>query len=163
MRSLKKQIYTLEEYLELVYRSGEKIEFRDGHVFTPAGVSEARDRIQSNAHFFLRVKLQGKDRRVFLSNMRVEVPAYPPYRYADLSALRGDAEFKFLGKRQLLINPQMIVEILSDSTESFDRSFKFTYYKSVESFVEYVLIAQDRPRVSQFVKREVKRLAQPRF
>lgn len=154
MLSLKNQIYTLEEYLELDYNSEEKIEFWDGNVFTLAGVSEAHDRIQSNAHFFLRLKLQGRKCRVFLSDMRVDVPAYPPYRYPDLSALCGEAKFNQSGKQQLLANPSVIVEILSDSTADFDRGYKFTYYKSIESFNEYVLIAQDRPHVTQFIKQD---------
>ena len=154
MLSLKDQIYTLEEYLELDHHSEEKIEFWDGNVFTLAGVSETHDRIQSNAHFFLRLKLQSRKCRVFLSDMRVDVPAYPPYRYPDLSALCGEAKFNQLGKQQLLANPSVIVEILSDSTADFDRGYKFTYYKSIESFNEYILIAQDRPHVTQFIKQD---------
>ncbi|MDQ3087123.1 MAG: Uma2 family endonuclease [Acidobacteriota bacterium] len=152
MLSLEKQIYTLEEYLELDHESEERIEFWDGHVFTLAGASNNHDQIQSNAHFFLRLKLQGKPCRVFLSEMRVKVPEYPPYRYPDLSAICGQAIFEKLGKQELLVNPSLIMEILSDSTEAFDRSYKFTYYKSIESFTEYILIAQDRPHISQFVK-----------
>ena len=144
--------YTLEEYLELDHESEEKIEFWNGHVFTLAGASDAHDRIQGNLYFHLRTKLRGKTCRVFLSDMRVKVPAYPPYRYPDLSALCGKTEIEKLGKQDLLINPQLIVEILSDSTADFDRGYKFTYYKSIESFTEYILIAQDRPHVSQFVK-----------
>jgi Uma2 family endonuclease len=144
--------YTLEEYLELDHESEEKIEFWDGHIFTLAGASSIHDRIQSNAHFYLRLKLQGKSCRVFLSDMRLKVPEYPPYRYPDLSALCGEAIFEKLGRQELLVNPALIVEVLSDSTEAFDRSYKFTYYKSIPSFTEYILIAQDRPHVSQFVK-----------
>ena len=152
MLSLKNQIYTLEEYLELDHNSEEKIEFWDGNVFTLAGVSEIHDRIQGNGYFALRSKLKGKNCRVFLSDMRVDVPDYPPYRYPDLSALCGESKFKQLGKQQILANPSLIVEILSDSTADFDRGYKFTYYKSIVSFTEYVLIAQDRPHVTQFVK-----------
>ncbi len=144
--------YTLEQYLKLDHESEEKIEFWDGHVFTLAGASAAHDLIQSNVHFHLRTKLRGKTCRVFLSDMRVEVPAYPPYRYPDLSALCGKSEFKKLGKQDILTNPQMIVEILSDSTADFDQSDKFTYYKSIESFTEYILIAQHRAKVTQFIK-----------
>jgi Uma2 family endonuclease len=154
MRALQNQIYTLEEYLELDHNSEEKIEFWDGHVFTLAGVSEAHDRIQSNGHFYLRLKLRGRNCRVFLSDMRVKVPAYPPYRYPDLSALCGNPTFEMLGKQQMLVNPSLIIEILSDTTAEFDRGYKFTYYKSIESFTEYILIAQDRPHVSQFIKQE---------
>lgn len=152
MLSLKNQKYTLEEYVELDHNSEEKIEYWDGQVFTLAGVSEIHDRIQGNTYFAARSKLKGKDCRVFLSDMRVKVPAYLPYRYPDLSSLCGQAEFEKLGKQELLVNPSLIIEILSDSTAEFDRGYKFTYYKSIKSFVEYILIAQDRPHVSQFVK-----------
>jgi Uma2 family endonuclease len=144
--------YTLEDYLELDRTSEEKIEFWDGHVFTLAGASPNHNQIQSNLNFYLRLRLQGKNCRVYPSDMRVKVPEYLPYRYPDLSALCGEAKFENLGKQELLVNPSLIVEILSDSTETFDRSYKFTYYKSIETFVEYVLIAQDRPHVWQFVK-----------
>ncbi len=144
--------YTLEEYLELDHKSEEKIEFWDGHIFTLAGASEAHNQIQFNLILSLGNKLRGKGCRVFPSDMRVKVPAYLPYRYPDLSALCGKAEFEKFGKQELFVNPSLIVEVLSDSTEVIDRSYKFTYYKSIESFVEYILIAQDRPHVSQFVK-----------
>ena len=64
----------------------------------------------------------------------------------------GNPEIENIGGLELLINPQLIVEVLSDSTEGFDRGDKFSYYKSIESFTEYILIAQHRPHVLQFVK-----------
>ena len=152
MLSQKEAKYTLEEYLELDHNSEEKIEYWDGYVFTLAGGSQKHDQIQSNTHFALRTKLRGKPCRVFLSDMRLEVPDYPPYRYPDLSALCGTPIFRNLGKQDLLTNPSVIIEVLSDSTTDFDRGYKFTYYKSIESFTEYILIAQDRPHISQFVK-----------
>lgn len=152
MQPLKKQIYTLEEYLELDHRSEEKIEFWDGNIFTLAGASINHNRIQRNAIFALQSKLRGRRCEVFPSDTRIKVPAYLPYRYPDLSALCGEAKIETLGSQEMLVNPQLIVEILSDSTEVFDRGYKFTYYKSIESFTEYVLIAQDRAHVSQFVK-----------
>lgn len=147
-----KNKYTLEEYLELDHGNEEKLEFWDGYIFTLAGANNAHDQIQGNGHFYLRSKLQGKSCRVFLSEMRVDVPDYPPYRYPDLSALCGEANFIKLGKQEILTNPQVIIEILSDSTADFDRGYKFTYYKSIKSFIEYILIAQDRPHLSQFIK-----------
>jgi Uma2 family endonuclease len=154
MQPLKKQIYTLEEYLELDHESEEKLEFWDGHVFTLAGASANHNQIQVNALVALRNKLRGRECRVFPSDMRVGVPAYPPYRYPDLSALCGSAVIETLGKQDIFVNPQLIVEILSDSTAYFDRGYKFTYYKSIESFTEYILIAQDRPHVTQFIKQD---------
>lgn len=147
-----KHKYSLEEYLELDHQSEEKIEYWDGHVFTLAGASANHNRIQSNLNFYLRLQLRGRKCEVFPSDMRVKVPAYPPYRYSDLSVLCGTAEFENLGKQDLLVNPQLLVEVSSDSTVDFDYSYKFTYYKSIPNFTEYVLIAQNRPHVSQFVK-----------
>lgn len=154
MLAIKNQIYTLEEYLELDHASEEKIEFWDGHIFTLAGASANHNRIQSNALFYLRLKLRGRRCEVFPSDMRVGVPAYPPYRYPDLSALCGQTMIETLGKQDILTNPQLIIEVLSDSTADFDRGYKFTYYKSIASFTEYILIAQDRPHVTQFIKQE---------
>jgi Uma2 family endonuclease len=156
MKPLKKQIYTLDEYLALDHESEEKIEFWDGHVFTLAGASANHNQIQVNALVALRNKLRGRECRVFPSDMRVGVPAYSPYRYPNLSALCGNAVIETLGKQDVLINPSLIVEILSDSTADFDRGYKFTYYnyKSIESFTEYILIAQDRPHVTQFIKQD---------
>lgn len=146
--------YTLEDYLKLDHESEEKIEFWDGHIFTLAGASVSHNRIQRNALTALTNKLRGRGCEVFPSDMRVKVPAYPPYRYPDLSALCGKPVFEKLVNQEMLINPQLIIEVLSDSTADFDRGYKFTYYKSIESFTEYILIAQDRPHVSQFIKQE---------
>ena len=96
-------------------------------------------------------RIQNNSIEVFPS-MRIKVPAYPPYRYPDLSALCGKVEIETLGKQELPVNPQLIIEILSDSTADFDQGDKFTYYKSIESFTEYILIAQHRPKVTQFIK-----------
>lgn len=84
--------------------------------------------------------------------MRIKVPSYAPYRYPDLTALCGQPQIEQIGGIEMLVNPQLIVEVLSDSTEAFDRGDKFSYYKSIESFTEYLLVAQHRPHVSQFVK-----------
>lgn len=152
MLPIEKIEYTLEQYLELDHESEERLEFWDGYIFTLAGASNAHDQIQSNVHFHLRTKVQKKQCRVFLSEMRVEVPACSPYCYPDLSALCGKSEFRKLVKQEILTNPQVIVEILSESTANFDRGYKFTYYKSIESFVEYILVAQRRAKVTQYIK-----------
>lgn len=144
--------YTLDAYIELEKSSEERLEFWGGNIWSMSGGSSAHDQVQGNTYFALRLKLQGKPCRVFLSDMRVKVPAYYPYRYPDLSALCGEAKFEKFKGLDVLINPQLIVEILSDLTEAFDRGDKFTYYKSIESFSEYLLIAQHRPHVTQYVK-----------
>ena len=84
--------------------------------------------------------------------MRLKVPSLPPYRYSDLSALWGEPSFELIGGLEVLTNPTLIVEILSPTTEAFDRGDIFTYYKSIPSFSEYLLIAQHRPHVGQYIK-----------
>ena len=144
--------YTLDDYIELEKTSGDKFEYYDGNVWSMSGASLEHDQIQGNAYFNLRSNLQGRNCRIFLSDMRVKVPAYPPYRYPDLSALCGTTEIEKFKGLDVLTNPQFIVEILSDSTEAFDRGDKFTYYKSIASFSEYLLVAQHRPHVTQYVR-----------
>ena len=92
--------------------------------------------------------------QVFTSNMRIKVPTAPPYRYADLSALCGTAQFETIGGVDALVNPALLVEVLSPSTESYDRGEKFARYKSIPGLREYLLIAQARPSITQLFKRD---------
>ena len=147
-----KQFYSLEEYLELEKSKNEKFEFWDGNVWSMSGASFAHNRIVRNLNTEVDLQLREKGCEAFPSDLRIKVPDYAPYRYPDLTALCGKPEIENLGGLELLVNPQLIVEVLSDSTEGFDRGDKFSYYKSIESFTEYILIAQHRPHVSQFVK-----------
>ena len=92
------------------------------------------------------------DAAFFGPNLRVKVPSYEPYRYPDVTALCGQPIYEDFYGLQVLTNPSLIVEVLSPSTEAFDLSYKFTYYKSIESFAEYLLITQDRPHVVLYTK-----------
>ena len=149
-----KQHYTLAEYFELERRSEERYEYWHGEVFCMSGVSPEHDQIESNTVFHLRSRLTGRPCRVFLANIRLKVPTAPPYRYADLAALCGQPQYEKIGGLESLTNPSLIVEVLSDSTEAYDRGDKFTHYKSIPHFSEYLLIAQHRPHVTQFVKQD---------
>lgn len=147
-----KQIYTLEDYLELEKSKNEKFEFWDGEVWSMSGASFNHNLVVRNLNTEIDLQLREKGCSAFPSDLRIKVPAYLPYRYPDLTALCGKAEIEKIGGIDMLVNPQLIVEVLSDSTEAFDRGDKFSYYKSIESFTEYLLIAQHRPHVSHFVK-----------
>src|SRR5947208_986907 len=83
---------------------------------------------------------------------RVKVPSYLPYRYPDLTVVCGKREKETIAGLEMLINPLVIVEVLSPSTEALDRGAKFTYYKSIASLREYILIATDQPVITRFVK-----------
>lgn len=153
MTALPKHKYSLEEYFQIERDSEEKFEYWDGNVRSMAGASPEHEQIVVNAGAHLREILRGRGCFVFSSNLKVKVPAYEPYRYPDLTAFCGQGIYETAGGMKLLTNPQMLIEVLSPSTEAFDRGNKFTYYKSIASFTEYILIATNRPHVTQFIKR----------
>jgi len=146
--------YTLEEYLALERDSEVRYEYWDGEIFAMSGGTLAHDLIMGNASNSLGAQLPGKDCRVFTNNMQIKVPAAPPYRYADGSVVCGKVEVERFNGADLLINPVLIIEVLSPSTEAYDRGDKFTFYKSIPTFREYLLIAQHRPHVTHYVKTE---------
>jgi Uma2 family endonuclease len=154
MSSQPQHKYTLEEYFALELASEEKYEFWNGEVFCMSGASLAHNQITMNIGTEASVQLRAHGCQVLPADMRVKVPTYPPYRYPDLTALCGQPEIEQLGGLDMLLNPALIIEVLSKSTEGFDRGDKFTYYKSIASFSEYLLVAQHRPHVSQFVRQE---------
>jgi Uma2 family endonuclease len=86
--------------------------------------------------------------------MQIKVPSAPPYRYADGSVVCGKVEVERFNGNDLLLNPVLIYEVLSPSTEAYDRGDKFTHYKSIASLKEYLLIAQHRPHITQYSKRD---------
>jgi Uma2 family endonuclease len=146
--------YTLEEYFALELASEERYEFWNGEVFSMSGASLAHNQIARNIGTKLDTELRARGCQSFPADLRVKVPTYPPYRYPDLTALCGQPEIERIGGLDMLVNPALIVEVLSPSTEAFDRGDKFTHYKSIASFSEYILVAQHRPHVSQFVRQE---------
>lgn len=147
-----KKVYTLDEYFELEKSTNEKFEFWDGNVWSMSGARYAHNQIVMNLSLDIGPKLREKGCDVHPSDMRIKVPAYQPYRYPDLTALCGEAIIDVIGGIEMLVNPQLIIEVLSESSEAFDRGDKFSYYKSIPSFSEYLLVAQHRPHVTQFVK-----------
>lgn len=158
MTALPKQLYTLEEYLELDKNAEERYEFFEGavrgvgEVFAMSGGSLNHERIVRNLLRHLGNKLEGKPCEVFPSNARVQVPAAFPYRYPDVTVVCGDPVIAELVGQEMLLNPLVIIEVLSPTTEAYDLGKKFSAYPSIESFREYLLIAQDQPHIIQHVR-----------
>jgi Uma2 family endonuclease len=148
--------YSLEDYIELEKNSDEKLEFYDGNVWSMAGASGKHEEISVNISSSLKNSFRGRSCRVYGSNLRVKVPEYPPYRYPDVVALCDEPIYEDLFGLEMLVNPKLIVEILSPSTKSFDIGDKFTYYKSIESFTEYLLIDLEKPHVVLYTKQDEK-------
>lgn len=146
--------YTLAEYFDLELSSNERYEYWNGEVFCMSGVSENHALIETNLITLLNNKLRGRGCRVCPANMRIKVPSLPPYRYADLAALCGKPVFEKIGGVDVLTNLTLIVEVLSESTEAYDRGDTFTHYKSIPSFREYLLVAQHRSHITQYVKQD---------
>ena len=149
-----KRRYTLEEYLALERESDARLEFWNGEIFEMSGGTLAHERVMGNVYDLFRAELRGSTCSVFGSNMQIKVPSAPPYRYADGSVVWGKVEGERFNGNDLLLNPVLIYEILSPSTEAYDRGDKFTHYKSIPSLREYLLIAQHRPHVTQYVRQD---------
>lgn len=152
MTAVPKPHLTIEEYIELDKNSEERFEYFDGEVFAMAGSSPSHARIAGRVYAILESRLAGKNCEAFNSEIRVKVPADLPYRYPDVSVACGEPIFEPLQGLEMLTNPILLVEVLSPSTAAYDLDEKFTGYQSIESFREYLLIAQDRPHVIRYVR-----------
>jgi Uma2 family endonuclease len=143
---------TLEEYLEFDKNSDGRFEFHNGYIVEMSGVSIEHGDIEANLMTILKNKVADRDCKINPANIRLKVPKLPTYRYADLSALCGKRIVEKFSGLDVLVNPALIVEVLSPSTENYDRVEKFTEYKSIESFREYLLISQTKPFVTLYTK-----------
>ena len=152
MSAVLKQNYTLEEYFELDRSSNANFEYFNGEIFEMSGVSPNHARIERNLLFRLTQKAFDKNCEVFPANLRIKVPDLPPYRYLDLSVVCNEAKFETIGGLECLVNPKMLVEVLSNSTASFDKGDKFMFYKSIASFDEYLLISQFKKSITQYIR-----------
>ncbi len=152
MTALPKPKMTLEEYFELDRNAEGRFEYFDGEVFELSGGTPQHSQLISKATWLLGGNLYPKGCFMFSADVRLKVPALPPYRYADISALCGAPVYEEISNLPCLTNPVLIVEVLSESTEAFDRDGKFRGYKSIPSFLEYVLIAQKETRITKYLK-----------
>jgi len=143
---------TLEEYFEFDKNAEGNFEYFDGELFEMSGVSRSHARIERNLTVKLTPKAFERGCEVFTPNLRIKIPTMSLYRYPDLSVVCGRADFVQIAGVDCLSNPALIVEILSESTEKFDRGDKFREYKSIESFAEYLLISSMAVSVTLFQK-----------
>src|SRR2546422_6654248 len=117
-----------------------------------AGGTLNHNQIASNISRVLGNKLEDKGCRALTSDMRLKVPKALPYRYPDVVVVCGEPIIGTIQGQEMLVNPLLIVEVLSPSTAEYDYSIKFTAYQSIESFQEYLLVAQDRARGTLYVR-----------
>lgn len=135
-----------KEYLTGERNSEIKHEYLDGEVFTMAGASESHNLITGNTYASLHTQLRKRRCNVYPSDMRVRTPDSSLYSYPDISVVCGDPEFdREIG--DTLLNPTVVIEVLSPGTERFDRGKKLVRYRRIPSLQAYLLIAQDIAQV----------------
>lgn len=143
--------YTPEEYLALERKAEYKSEYLEGQIYAMTGASREHNLIAGNVFREFGTQLRGRPCEVYTSDMRVKVSPTGLYTYPDVVAVCGEPRFED-AHVDTLLNPTLIVEVLSDSTEAYDRGKKSAHYRRLESLAEYVLIAQDRMHVERYAR-----------
>ncbi len=163
LKEKKIQTCTVEEYLELDRTSDERYEFVDGQIYLMAGESGNHGDISVNLAAELRFQLKGKDCRVRAKDTKIKSGSFAQkpnqktkgmFSYPDLVVICGEPEYHDKHK-DIVLNPSVIIEVLSDSTAEFDRTNKFTRYRMFNpTLTDYILVSQDKPMVEHFVRNE---------
>ena len=140
---------TPEEYLALERKATLKSEYLNGEIRVMPKVNFAHNLITVDIGTELNIQSRGRDWEVYMSNMRVRTGAKGAYFYPDVVVFCGDPQFED-NVFDTLLNPILVVEVLSPSTEVYDKGEKFRHYQEFASLQEYILVSQDRVRVEQY-------------
>lgn len=141
----------VDDYLALERTSDQRHEYDGVEIYAMAGGSEQHNQIFINICCSLYVQFRRRDCTVYNSDMRVHIPVTGLYMYPDVSALWGTAQYQD-PRRDTLLNPQVIMEVLSPSTEGYDRGKRFRNCRTLPSMQEYLLIDQDAVLVEHYVR-----------
>lgn len=144
---------TPEQYLSQERQSDTKSEYFDGEIFAMAGTSREHNQISANLVRVLGNQLLDKPCSVYSSDMKVRIEKARKYTYPDLVIACQTERFED-EHRDVLLNPVAILEILSDSTEAYDRGRKFLHYQLLDSLIDYLLVSQDAPRIERFARQQ---------
>lgn len=145
-----KDLWTVEAYLAFERESDVKHEYFAGEIFAMAGAEPGHVDVRSNVQFSLMKQLKGRPCKVHDNDMRVKTPS-GLYTYPGISVVCGDRHFND-DKPRTLLNPTVIVEVLSPTTEAYDRGDKFRQYRSLPSLQEYILIASTQKQVELWAR-----------
>jgi Uma2 family endonuclease len=148
---IEKRNYSAEEYLELELASEARSEYRNGEIVSMTGGTPNHNDIAGNLYVLLKTALRGKNYRTFYADQRLWIPNANLYTYPDLIVVPKPIELQ-TGRTDTVMNPCFIAEVLSKSTQNYDRGEKFVAYRSIPSFQEYLLIDQYRIHVEHHVK-----------
>lgn len=151
MSTRPKRRFTPDEYLSLERQAEIKSEYHDGEIFAMGGASEPHNLIVANLVGELRQQLKGRPCKVYPSDMRVKVSATGLFTYPDVVVVCGEPRWDD-DRKDTLLNPAVLFEVLSDSTERYDRGKKFEHYRKLDSLTEYVLVAQDAAYLERYAR-----------
>ncbi|MEG4803897.1 Uma2 family endonuclease [Microcoleus sp. ARI1-B5] len=141
--------YTPDEYRAIEETAEERHEYCNGEIITMPGGSPAHSRISVDTTTFLNVALRDTNFQTYNGDLRIWIPSFNHGTYPDVMVIDGEPEFN--GSRtDEILNPLLIVEVLSPSTEAYDRGEKFRKYRSIASFCEYLLVSQTEPYIEQY-------------
>ena len=142
---------TPEEYLAIERQADYKSEYRNGEMFAMAGASEAHNTLVANILYLLVGQFKGRNCQAYSNDLRVKISPTGLYTYPDIVAVCGERNFEDQ-KQDTLLNPTVLIEVLSASTEAYDRGEKFEHYRSLESLSDYLLISQSKPKIEHFMR-----------
>jgi Uma2 family endonuclease len=152
MVAIQKQRWTRESYLAFDRASDEKHEFIDGNVCAMTGASENHNLINVNITIALGIQFRGRPCKLYANDMRVRLPSHN-YVYPDIAVVCGEAQLED-EHLDTLLNPTVIIEVLSPSTETYDRGKKFEHYRALESLQEYLLVSQEQAHIERYIRQE---------
>ena len=140
-----------EDYLKQERSSSYKSEFVDGEVYAMTGASRMHNLIAVNIAGELRNLLKNRPCEAYVNDMRVKAAEARSYHYPDIAVVCGVPQFED-EQVDTLLNPTLLIEVLSPSTEAYDRGSKFAHYRKIASLREYLLVAQDQPSIERYVR-----------
>ena len=155
---VQQRYYTPEEYLALEETAEQKSEYRDGKIVPMTGGTTNHNQISLNISLALSTIFRRQDYRIYMADVRLWIPEKSIYTYLDVMVIAGRPEY-YSNRRDTVTNPQVLIEVLSESTRAYDRSEKFQAYSTIASFQEYILVDQTKISIEQFSKTGIKQWA----
>jgi Uma2 family endonuclease len=146
------QPHTAEEYLALEVESESRNEYRNGEIIPMTGGTPEHNEIAGNLIYLLKSVLRGQPYGIFVTDQRLWIPDLDLYTCPDIMVIQRPLDLKPGRKDTVVTNPLLIAQVLSDSTQEYDRGEKFESYRTLATFQEYLLIDQSKPHVEQFVR-----------
>ena len=149
------QVYTPQEYLAFEVGSPERHEYINGEVCLMTGGTPNHNKIAGNFYAALNFSLKRQPYQVFVTDQRLWIPEKKIYTYPDVMVVQGELQLQE-GRKDTIVNPLLIAEVLSESTRSYDKDAKFAAYRTIPTLREYLLIDQYEVSIEQYVKTDRK-------